>query len=97
FPLGNPDGELPLWMLENAISGGGTAAIDYGEIQPPIEGLAAASAGIGHLMQLPDDDGALRFEPLALQYYNVKFPSFALVIAAKSLNLLPEDIRITGN
>src|SRR5690606_16980596 len=46
------------------------------------------------LMQAPDADGALRFEPLALQYYDVMFPSFALVVAAKSLNLDPADIRV---
>ncbi len=96
FPLGNPDEDLPVWMLANAIGAGGSTAMNYGEIQPPIESVGKAAAGIGHLMQLPDADGALRFEPLALEYYDVMFPSFALVVAAKSLNLRPEDIRIVA-
>lgn len=97
FPIGRPDSELPTWMLTNAVSGSGAPAVSYGRIQPPIESIATAAAGAGHLMQLPDGDGALRFEPLALEYYDVMFPSFALVVAAKSLNLRPEDVRVNGN
>lgn len=46
---------------------------------------------MGHLMQLPDADGSLQFEPLALEYYDMMFPSFALVVVAQSLNLRPEE------
>lgn len=98
FPIGRPDADLPGWMLENAImniAGTGRAAVTYGGLQPPIEPLATAASGIGHLMQLPDADGSLRFEPLALEYYDVMFPSFALVVAAQSLNLRPDDIQVT--
>lgn len=42
-------------------------------------------------MQLPDADGSLRFEPLALEYYDMVFPSFALIVAAQSLSLRPEE------
>ena len=97
YPLGRPDADLPPWMLANALSGSGAAAVNYGGIQPPIEPLATSAAAIGHLMQLPDADGALRFEPLALEYYDVLFPSFALVVAAKSLNLRPEDIQVSAD
>jgi len=97
FPIGRPDTELPEWILANAASGSGSPAVRYGTIQPPIEAIGTAAAGTGHLMQLPDSDGALRFEPLALEYYGVMFPSFALVVAAKSLNLRPEDVRVSNN
>lgn len=97
FPIGRPDADLPDWMIANAVSGSSSSPVRYGAIQPPIETFGTASAGIGHLMQMPDADGALRFEPLALQYYDVPFPSFALVVAARSLNLRPEDVRVRGN
>ena len=41
-----------------------------------------------------DPDGGARREPLVLRYYDRYFPSVALQIAARSLNLGPEDIRI---
>ena len=34
----------------------------------------------------------MRYEPLVLDYYGQQFPSLALLIAAKSLNLGPKDI-----
>ena len=95
YPLGRPDIGPPEWMLASAVGGAGPA-IEFGVLQPPVESLGAAAHGVGHLTQLPDADGALRFEPLALEYFDVMFPSFALVVAAQSLNLRPEDIRING-
>ena len=42
-----------------------------------------------------DVDGALRTEPLVVRYYDKYFPSEALMIAAKSLNLGVKDIQVT--
>ena len=53
-----------------------------------------AAAGIAHLNQLPDVDGALRHEPLLVHYFGKAVPSISLLTAAKSLNLNANDIRI---
>ncbi|HEX7047067.1 MAG TPA: serine/threonine-protein kinase [Gammaproteobacteria bacterium] len=96
-PLGRPDTEPPAWMLANAIDGESANAITFGNVQPPIESIGMTASGLGHLVLLPDDDGALRFEPLTVRYHDVMFPSFALAVAAKSLNLQPQDIRVSGD
>ncbi|HET9652800.1 MAG TPA: serine/threonine-protein kinase, partial [Usitatibacter sp.] len=60
----------------------------------PIEGIGKAAAGIGHLNSALDEDGATRFEPLVMSYYGQPFPSLALLLAARSLNLTAKDIRV---
>jgi hypothetical protein len=62
--------------------------------QQPIELIGAAAAGIAHLNQLPDVDGAVRQEPLLINYYGKAVPSMSLLVAAKSLNLGPADIKL---
>ena len=47
------------------------------------------------LYHLPDVDGGIRTEPLVIDYYGEFYPSMALMLAAKSLNLGIEDIQIT--
>lgn len=96
-PIGNPDAQLPPYLMENAIfniEGSGYTAAVFGGIQPPIEPLARAADGIGHLMLFPDVDGALRYEALALEYYDILFPSFAMTVAGRSLNLTNNDISV---
>ncbi|MDX1443951.1 MAG: serine/threonine-protein kinase [Gammaproteobacteria bacterium] len=96
-PIGNPDSDLPPWLMENAIfnvEGNGYTAASFGGIQPPIEPLAKAAEGIGHLMLFPDVDGSIRYEALALEYYDIPFPSFAMTVAARSLNLTNEDMML---
>jgi CHASE2 domain-containing sensor protein len=43
---------------------------------------------------LPDVDGAVRQEPLLINYYGKAVPSMSLLVAAKSLNLGPADIKL---
>ncbi|MDX1454002.1 MAG: serine/threonine-protein kinase [Gammaproteobacteria bacterium] len=98
-PIGRPDAELQPWLLANAIMNVSASelAVDplsYGAIQPPIPALAESSAGLGHILIIPDVDGALRFEPLAVQYDGLLFPSFSLAVAAQSLNLTPGDMEV---
>ena len=64
--------------------------------QYPIESIGNAAAGIGHLNQLNDVDGAVRDEPLLVNYYGKAVPSMALLAAASSLNLGPGDIRLNA-
>ena len=50
--------------------------------------------GIGHFNQWQDVDGAVRSEPLLVNYYGRAIPSMALMTVLKSLNLDVADIRI---
>ena len=102
-PLGNPDSSLPDYVQKNALSNfvDNVGALQNGDLPvsaiqafPPIKALGEVAAGIGHLNLLPDVDGAIRSEPLVLNYYNELYPSFSLMVAAKSLNLKPDDIKV---
>jgi CHASE2 domain-containing sensor protein/predicted Ser/Thr protein kinase len=95
-PQGKPDNPLPEYVSRNAISevtgsGGGFL---YGlSALVPIEQIGASVAGIGHLTTVLDEDGATRYEPLVVDYYGQRYPSLALMLAAKSLNLTSKDIK----
>ncbi|MGH8445353.1 MAG: CHASE2 domain-containing serine/threonine-protein kinase, partial [Solimonas sp.] len=60
----------------------------------PLAGLGQKAVAIGHLNVTPDVDGAVRYEPLVLQYYDEFYPSLSLMLAATALNLKPEDIVV---
>ena len=102
-PRGNPDKPLPDYVLKNQI----TKVVDRigaqkNNIFPvptlqadsPLQEIAAGAAAIGHLNALPDVDGSTRTEPLVVRYYDQYFPSFSMMLAAKSLNLGPSDIEM---
>ena len=61
---------------------------------PVVDSLGAAAAAVGHLNSVPDVDGAIRTEALAITYYDEFFPSLAAMLVAKSLNLTAKDIKI---
>ena len=93
-PQGNPDKPLPAYALKSAISeknGFSLAAITG---QQPIEVIGTAASGIGHLNQFQDVDGAVRLEPLLVNYYGNAIPSMALLAAVKSLNLTSADVKL---
>ncbi|MCG8432637.1 MAG: serine/threonine-protein kinase [Gammaproteobacteria bacterium] len=100
YPIGRPDNNPPAYVMNNALldivdnSGGLGTPIPTISMTPPIPEIGENAAAIGHLILQPDIDGALRFEPLAIQYYDVFFPSFSLAVAARSLNLTPADIQV---
>jgi len=102
-PRGNPDAELPDYVLQNSLTqirdrisaqSNGLYPIPTNSALPPIAEVGNFAAAIGHLNALPDIDGGIRSEPLVLQHYNRFYPSMSLQIAAKSLNLNIEDIRV---
>jgi eukaryotic-like serine/threonine-protein kinase len=99
IPRGKPDRPLPDFVTKNAIPGadGELGALPTSQVQIPLERLGRAVAGLGHLNANPDVDGGIRTEPLVLRYFEQYFPSLSLMIAAKSLNLAPSDIRIRAN
>jgi serine/threonine-protein kinase len=102
-PLGNPDKPLPEYVLRNQI----TKVVDnvgaaQNQIFPPptlqaivpLEEIAGGAAALGHLNALPDVDGSTRTEPLVVRYYDQFYPSFSMMLAAKSLNLGPGDVQL---
>ena len=93
-PQGNPDKLLPAYALKSAISETAGFSIPAISGQQPIETVGAAAAGIGHLNQLTDADGAVRQEPLLVNYYGNAIPSMALLAALKSLNLSSADVQL---
>jgi len=96
-PPGKPDRPLPEFVSANTIAGftnaGGTFLHGAAALAP-IEQVGVAAAGVGHLNSLLDEDGATRFEPLVIDYYGQQYPSLSLMLAAKSLNLGPKDIKV---
>lgn len=94
-PLGNPDKPLPEFALKSAVNDSAGFSIAAVSGQQPIELLGNVAAAVGHLNSLPDpNDGAVREEPLLVNYYGKAVPSMALMVAAKSLNLKASDIKL---
>ena len=95
--LGKPDKAQPDYVLSsrlaNALGDAGNPPF-ANAAKPPIEILAQRAAGIGHASTPIDPDGSVRNDLLVVDYYNDYYPSLALMVAAKSLNLGPEDILV---
>lgn len=105
-PLGRPDSELPEYIRnnrlleENIIDGPETNPEGWYPLNmiaalPPITMIGQTASNIGSLVSLLDIDGGIRSEPLLINYYNDFYPSMALILAARSLNLGIEDIKVT--
>jgi len=95
-PQGRPDNPLPAYALRSAVDDPNSFSVPAVRGQQPIEVIGTAAAGIGHLNQLPDVDGAIRQEPLLINYFGKAVPSMSLLAVAKSLNLGPLDIKLNG-
>jgi eukaryotic-like serine/threonine-protein kinase len=98
FTLGAPQGKadqpLPPFALKSAIDESGGFSVPAQRGQQPLALVGDAAAGVAHLNQFPDIDGAVRLEPLLVNYYGKAVPSMALLAAAHSLNLSVADIRL---
>jgi serine/threonine-protein kinase len=97
-PRGKPDKPLPDFVRKNALAFQGKSEdlplLTSGVEVPVVESLGAAAAAVGHLNAVPDVDGAIRTEALAITYYDEFYPSLAAMLVAKSLNLTAQDIKI---
>ncbi len=102
---GQPDGDFPDFITRNRIAESniidnanvnpdGTAPLAMIDAYSPIPLLGEQADAIGALVSLPDVDGAIRTEALVIDYYGTYYPSMALMLAAKSLNLGVDDIRV---
>ncbi|MES2189997.1 MAG: serine/threonine-protein kinase [Pseudomonadota bacterium] len=95
-PQGRPDNPLPPYALKSAVDDPGGFSLPALRGQQPIEMIGTAAAGIAHLNQLPDVDGAVRQEPLLVNYFGKAVPSMSLLVAARSLNLGAADIKLNN-
>jgi len=104
--IGQPDESLPGYVVKNRLpenniidsaltNPDGYTPLPVIDAYPPIAILGEQSDAIGASVPLPDVDGGIRTEPLVIDYYGEFYPSMALMLAAKSLNLGIEDIQIT--
>ncbi|HYR36182.1 MAG TPA: serine/threonine-protein kinase [Burkholderiales bacterium] len=96
-PRGRPDGQLAPFVRRNAVTNEGatptpSSALAISELEP----FGNAAAALGHLNVTPDADGAIRSEALVVSHYDEAYPSLSALLVARSLNLTPKDIRVTG-
>jgi serine/threonine-protein kinase len=100
---GRPDHALPDYLRRFALTrvvdrvdakNRGVLPLPTISAQVPVPELGTAAAAIGFLNSKLDVDGAVRQEPLALDWYGDYYPSASLMIAAQALNLKPEDIEL---
>jgi serine/threonine-protein kinase len=101
-PRGRPDKPLPEYVTRNAIGAAAPAGdpadapfSTTANVQIPTEAIGRHAVAIGHLNDQPDVDGGRRTEPLVLQHFDRLYPSFSTLLAARSLNLAPGDIKVT--
>ncbi len=86
-----PDTPLPAYIQKNLLAGGGagfSAVNSVSAVIPPIPAVGSHALAIGFLDTGGDS------EPLVLRYGDKFLPSLSLMLAARSLNLEPRDIKI---
>ncbi len=104
-PYGQPDEVLPEYIAQNRLTENniidnadtnpeGFTPLPVIDAYPPIAILGEQASSIGASVPLPDIDGGIRSEPLVIDYYGDYYPSMALLLAAKSLNMGVDDIKI---
>jgi len=102
--VGRPDQRLPGYVQANMlpvnniiginnISSDSQSPILMVDAFSPISAAGEAASGVGALVSIPDVDGGIRSEPLLINYFGDFYPSMALLLAAKSLNLGINDIK----
>jgi serine/threonine-protein kinase len=96
-PLGRPDKPLPEYVAKSNLSkvkAGEEGLLSTRRVDVPIEPIGKSMASIGYLNATPDVDGGVRAEPLVLNYYDQVYPSIAMMVAARSLNLGVDDVKV---
>ncbi|MFV9615469.1 MAG: CHASE2 domain-containing serine/threonine-protein kinase [Gammaproteobacteria bacterium] len=105
-PYGQPDEPLPEYVSKNRLAEaniinnetptpGERRPLTVIKAHPSIAILGEQANAFGASVPLPDVDGAIRVEPLIIDYYGELYPSMSLMLAAKSLNLGIEDIHVS--
>jgi serine/threonine-protein kinase len=98
-PLGKPDRSPPAFLAKDAISVSSPDGVMFAEANAlfPIEMMGTVAAGVGHVGELLDVDGGRRQDITVVDYFGQQFPSLAMMIAAKSLNLGAKDMRVASD
>ena len=96
-PNGKPDKPLPDYVKGSAVPGAAAGAV-YASDRPgyPIEELGSVAASVGDLSLITDIDGGVRRDITTVDFFGQQFPSLALAVAAKSLNLAAKDVKVAG-
>lgn len=68
--------------------------IEAQSIIPPIDKLAQHAAALGHVYAMPERDGVLRWEYLALKQGDDYYPSLSLQVAREALGLRREEVKL---
>ncbi|HQN64088.1 MAG TPA: CHASE2 domain-containing protein [Methylophilus sp.] len=107
FVLGEPPGNLDQPLADYVTRNALTFASDHTDgvaqpplaisAMPPIIAAGVAASAIGHLNATPDIDGAIRVEPLFIQYQNAYYPSLALQVATRYLKLDAQQLQVFHN
>lgn len=100
---GRPSEPLPEYITRNKLlkknittkSRDSTTPLSVIDMKTPIAILGEQANAIGTTIPALDIDGSIRTEPLVVNYFDDYYPSMALMLAARSLNLNIDDIKIT--
>ncbi len=102
FTLGNPFDKtsvsLPDYIENNSLPTGlfASGSITSREMITPINVFIKDALGLGHINIIADRDGIVRSEPLFINFKDRLFPSFALQLTLKYLDLDLKDLQL-GN
>jgi len=99
FTLGNPvdksSSSLPDYLENNSLpSGSFLNSITAREMVKPIDLFTKDALGLGHINIIADRDGIVRSEPLFINFKDSLFPSFALQLTLKYLDLDLRDLQL---
>jgi serine/threonine-protein kinase len=93
-PKGNPESDLPAFAQRSSVEDKEAIALPVSNAIEPLPIFGQPAAAVAHLVQLQDSDGAVREEPLFVNYYGRAIPSMSLALAAQALNLKIADIKL---
>lgn len=97
-PFPKPDPDLPQILIENGLVQTQGPALQYmypgKKVTAPIDILADAAIGLGHINTVPDRDGAVRREVLLVNYKGLSFPSYSLKIALLSQGIEQDTVQV---
>jgi len=97
-PNGKPDKPLPDYVQGSVVPGAAAGGV-YASDRPgyPIVELGSVATSVGDLSLITDVDGGVRRDITTVDFFGTQqFPSLALAIAAKSLNLAAKDIKVVS-
>ncbi len=96
---GRSDNDLPRYIRKNRLKNiknntSNQLPLSVTDVLYPIESLGEVANSVGALIPWQDSDGSIRSEPLVVDYFDDMYPSMALLLAIKTLNLRPDDVTV---